>query len=394
VNILVPHGFEANYTVGFAKGLAANGLTLQVVTDDDTAGPLRAAHIAQVNLRGAQNPDRSRGQKLRALAGYYFRLLRHLGRHRGSTVHFTGIFRDGFVWFEGVFLHLGMKLLARRYIYTAHNLLPHNRANSRLFFWIYRFIYAVPDTIVVHTPALKTQLMQRFQVPERKIQVISIGLNDEVPSTTLDRAQARALLGASPDENWILFFGKIDEYKGVDRLVDAFSALDVPRARLLIAGAFRSPEYERSLRRQIAASPRAGAIRLDARNIPNAEVEISFKACEVLCLPYRNVYQSGLLFLAGRFGIPLVTTNVGSLAESVTPECGLVTETNDAPGIRRALERFFQSPERFDRARIAAAAAELSWDRVCRKILFLYESPVTAGAGRKDPAAADAPSQA
>jgi D-inositol-3-phosphate glycosyltransferase len=373
MNIVVTHGFEANYTLGFAKGLAANGVPLCVLSSDDTESRLSASGIQNVNIRGAQSEKRSGVIKILSLLGYYWRLVRFLYRHRLGTFHFTGTFRDKFIVFEGLILHPCIGAFSRRYIYTAHNVLPHNRENSFFFTLIYKIIYSVPDSIVVHTEQGRRLLVERFGVRADKVHVISIGLNEEIPFTSLSSSDARSALGYFGNEKLILFFGRIDEYKGLHLLIEAFETLDLSDSRLLIAGAVRSADYGRRIEGQIARSARRRDIKADLREIPNNEAEALFKAADVLCLPYLNIYQSGLVFLAARFGIPAVTTNVGSLAEFITPCSGLIAATKDAAGIKAALEEFFADPNRFDRERIRQAGAKYRWDGICRDLVPLYE---------------------
>ena len=45
--------------------------------------------------------------------------------------------------------------------------------------------------------------------------------------------------------------------------------------------------------------------------IPDDETEIYFKAADVLVLPYRDIYQSGVLFLGHSFGLPVLAADVG-----------------------------------------------------------------------------------
>jgi hypothetical protein len=141
MNILVPHGFEANYTVGFAKGLAANGVPLCVLASNDTAGCLSAAGIPNANLQGRKSEAPGALEKAANLSMYYWRLLSFLARHRGGTIHFTGVFKNNLILFEGILINACFKILSGRYVYTAHNVLPHNREQSRFFRWIYRFAY-------------------------------------------------------------------------------------------------------------------------------------------------------------------------------------------------------------------------------------------------------------
>lgn len=372
MNIIIVGGYDTNFSVGFVKGLKMNGLEMCVVSGDETAGPLSAAGIRNLNLRGSSDRKRSVLQKLFNLTSYYIQTLMLLMRHRGATVHFAAIFRNEFILWEGLILNLCFRVFAGHYIYTVHNVLPHGRAQSRFFRWVYTRIYRIPDTLLVHTGLARQQLIDEFGVPQERIQLTSIGLNEEMPMTDLSRDQARKHLGFSDDEQLLLFFGKIEEYKGLDLLLDAFDLLPFPKARLIIAGEYRSSEYRTRIKGQLARVSRLKDVQLHERYIPNSEAEVFFKAADVLCLPYRHIYQSGLAFLAPRFGIPMITTDVGALRDYVGDDLGIVTSGNDAVGIARALEQFLSDRDRFSRERILARAARYRWDLVCQKLVPLY----------------------
>ena len=372
MNILITGGFEANFSVGFARGLAANGVELCVISCDETAARLTAAGIPNLNLRGSLEPHRPPWIKVGNLVRYYVRLLWFLFRHRGATVHFAGIFRREWIVWEGLVLNRCFRLLAGRYLYTVHNVLPHSREHSRGMRWIYRRIYQVPHRLLVHTGRARQQLIEEFGVPAGRIQLTSLGLNEEMPLTSLSCAEARQRLGLAPAEQVILFFGKIDEYKGLDLLLAAFDGLSLPATRLVIAGTFRNPAYRTRILSLLEPMSRRPAVLLFERFIPNAEAEVFFKAGDVLCLPYRNIYQSGLVFLGPRFGIPMITTDVGALREFVGQDLGLVTRTNDAAGLAEALTAFFSAPGRFPRDAILERALKLRWPNGCRELAPLY----------------------
>lgn len=138
--LVIPNGFEANYTLGFIRGIQANGITPLVVSYDDIAPQLSAWGISHHNLHENQDHRRSLSQKLRGLAVYYKNLIGTAWRNRGLAFHYTGIFRDQKVLWEGVLLALIFRSLSGRYYYTVHNVLPHHRENSRLFRSIYRIV--------------------------------------------------------------------------------------------------------------------------------------------------------------------------------------------------------------------------------------------------------------
>jgi glycosyltransferase involved in cell wall biosynthesis len=238
---------------------------------------------------------------------------------------------------------------------------------------VYRQIYRLPDRIIVHTPAARQQLVQGFGVPPDRIRTASIGLNEEAAVTGITRAEARERLGLG-SERVVLFFGKAEPYKGLDLLVRAHARPESPESTLLISCWFPGADYRRSVLDAIARSPRRDRIRLHEGFAANAEIEIFFKAADVLVLPYRHIYQSGVVFLCWRFGLPIVATDVGSLRETIEPDAGVIAPAATAEAIAGALQRFFDRRAGFRRERIAARAQRYRWEVICRDLVPLYRS--------------------
>jgi len=372
-NLLIPHGFEANYVIGFARGLAANGVQFTVMSSDEIAVRLAAAGISQSNLRGSQEQTRNAWRKAANLIRYYALLLWIVFRHRGGTTHFNGLLASRLIFFDGLVLPVWFRLWASRYIHTAHNALPHGRENSVLFRWVYRWVYRFPHTIIAHTDKVARQLETEFGVDPSRITVISIGLNDEIPETALSAAECRQKLGLPLQGLVALFFGKVEPYKGVDLLAEAWSLVRTSEARLVVAGWCPDAGYATTIREAMARSPRAATMEWREGFVPNDEVAVWLKACNVVVMPYRNIYQSGVVFLCLRFGVPIVATDVGSLAEFIDADSGIIAKSNDPAGIAAALDRFFAKVSRFRRDEIARRATKYSWDRQCAAIKHLYQ---------------------
>ncbi|MCX6953249.1 MAG: glycosyltransferase [Verrucomicrobia bacterium] len=371
-NLLVPHDFEVNYAIGFARGLVANGVDLAVLSFDDMVPMLHAAGIAHHNIRGSLDPDRKVWQKAVNLARYYLRLLWTVFRYRGSTIHFTGLLTSRIILWDGLLLPFWFWLWAGTYVHTAHNVLPHSRENSRLFRWMYAWIYRFPDAIIAHTDRVAEQLVVEFGVDPAKITTISIGLNEEMPATTLSVSAARKQLGLPPDGPIALFFGKVEPYKGVDLLAEAWGLVRTPDARVVVAGWCPDEGYAKTIRAAIARSPQSATMEWREGFVPNEDVAAWLQACDAVVMPYRNIYQSGVVFLCLRFGMPIVATRVGSLHDYIDADSGVLTETNDPAGIAQALDRFFSTRDRFRRDEIARRAGKYSWDRQCLTIKHLY----------------------
>jgi len=371
-NLLIPHGFEPNYVVGFARGLAANGIDITVASSDEIGGRLRAAGISERNLRGSQETNRSAGKKAANLVRYYLLLLWTVVRHRGGAIHFNGLLSSRIIFIDGVLLPVWLRLWAGRYIHTAHNAVPHGREGSRLFRMMYRWIYRFPHVIITHTEKVAQQLQTEFGVAKDRIATISIGLNEEVPETALSAHDARRKLGLPIDAPVAVFFGKVEPYKGVDLLAEAWGHIQTPNARLVIAGWCPDAEYANSVRTAMARSPKAASMEWREGFVPNEAVAHWLTAADGVVMPYRNIYQSGVVFLCLRFGVPIVATNVGSLAEFIDERSGVIAETNDAKGIAAALDQFFACRDGFRRADIAQRGAKYRWDHQCEAIKHLY----------------------
>ena len=115
-----------------------------------------------------------------------------------------------------------------------------------------------------------------------------------------------------------------------------------------------------------------------ARFIGDNEIEQYFKAADVLVLPYTQIFQSGVLFMAYSFGLPVVATDVGSFGRDIIEgKTGYVCHPNDSGDLARVIEKYFSS-ELFQtledqRGRIKdLIQAAHSWDIAARKTGDVY----------------------
>ncbi len=180
----------------------------------------------------------------------------------------------------------------------------------------------------------------------------------------VDKQIAIQKLGLDKDKRYLLFFGFIREYKGLDLLLDAMKDLD-SNIHLIVAGEFYGNEEQ--YRKQMQESQLENRCHFFDQYIPDEQVKYYFSASEALVLPYKSATQSGVTQIGYHFEIPMIITNVGGLSEYIDHgRQGLVTETN-ASAIQSGIQKFLSSdPSTFIEA-VQARKEEFTWTRFTSK---------------------------
>ena len=346
---LLTGGGDRPYAYGLATELMARGIGMDLIGSDDLDSPVFHGKpgVNYLNLRGDQRPEASLTKKITRVLLFYLRLIRYATTAKPEIFHI--LWNNKFQFFDRTLLMLYYKLLGKKIVLTVHNVNANVRdsRDSALNRRTLRFQYQHADHIFVHTQEMKAELSKEYRVSESRVTVIPFGINNSVPNTSLSPDQAKEKLGLRKDEKAILFFGNIAPYKGLEYLVSAYQAIAARRSdfKLIIAGRPKGFEkYWADLHETIRADVQRGKILLRKEYIPDEETEVFFKAADVLALPYRYIYQSGVLFLGYSFGLPVLAADAGSLKEEVVEgETGFVFKPEDPVDLARAIETYFSS---------------------------------------------------
>jgi glycosyltransferase involved in cell wall biosynthesis len=293
-------------------------------------------------------------------------------------------------FFDRTLLMLYYRMLGRKVVLTAHNVNAAKRdgRDSALNRLTLRVQYVLANHLFVHTQKMRDELLSEFRVPSLKVSVIPFGINNSIPTTSLTRAEAKHRLGLQQDEVAALFFGQIAPYKGLEYLVSALPEILTQDSsfRLIIAGKVKKgcEQYWETVRQTLGVKGLASRITMRIEHVPDAEVEVYFKAADVLVIPYTQIFQSGVPFLAYSFGVPVIATDVGSLREDIVEgKTGFISLPRNPDDIARAVRRFrssdlFQNPESARAAIRTFANDRYSWSRVAEATEAVYREVLAA----------------
>jgi D-inositol-3-phosphate glycosyltransferase len=346
---LLTGGADRPYAFGLATALMSKGTALDLVANDELDGPEfhGKPDVNFLNLRGSQRQDVSFPRKVFRVSAYYAKLIRYAATARPKIFHI--LWNNKFETLDRTLLMLYYRFLGKKIVLTVHNVNAGRRdsKDTRLNRLTLGIQYQLADHIFVHTEKMRLELIEEFGVQPALVTVIPFGINNAVPNTRFSPRDARRKLGIRDGEKTILFFGNITPYKGLEYLVAAFNRILVRRDnyRLIIAGRPKDCEkYWTAIRDDIRGEIQSDRILLRADFIPDDETEVYFKAADVAVLPYRHIYQSGVLFLAYSFGLPVIAADVGSLKDEIVEgTTGFLFTPEDPVDLAKAIERYFAS---------------------------------------------------
>ncbi|MDY0342820.1 MAG: glycosyltransferase family 4 protein [Lentimicrobium sp.] len=313
---------------------------------------------------------------------YYLQVFYLLSR-KPRIIHFQWLERHKII--DRIVIPLIAKVRGHKTVLTVHNVNAGKRDNRNTWFntLTLRLLYKLCNQLIVHTEKSKEELQADFKLPGSKISVIKHGMNIRVNQAGLTREEARNILEINQEERVVLFFGNIDHYKGLDVLIESLNLLPLDFAdnfRLIIAGKIKSSEYKKLIDEIINRSRLKHRITSKMSFIHDKDVEAYFVASDCAALPYREIYQSGIIFMAYAFGLPVLVSDVGNFRQDVPDgKSGFIVSENSPQAWSLMIQRYFSSelcinlPESRDKIK-TWAKSNYSWDEIGKETRKVYES--------------------
>ncbi len=197
-----------------------------------------------------------------------------------------------------------------------------------------------------------TDIDERLQ---QKLVVIPHGNFHSLFSDRISKTEAREQLQLSKKNKYLLFFGQIKTVKGLDILLKALKQTD-ENVNLIIAGKPWKDDfdvYEKLIKELQIDSRTVKKIRF----IEDGERNLLFQAADILVLPYKKIFQSGVLLMAMSAGIPVIASDLEAMQEMIVDnETGFLFKTEDACSLAQKINLALQEEALLKRVSVNAWA--------------------------------------
>lgn len=283
-----------------------------------------------------------------------FQFLAAIDEERPEILHFNG----ASLWYA-----LLLPILTRRYpvVVTIHDVNPHPGSRAWDQDLARRLFLRYANAVIVHGEWAKRQLgatQPCYVIPHGDYAFFAeSGAEDAVA-----------------EEDAVLFFGRIEAYKGLQYLLAAMPLVwaESPSTRLIVAGNGSLEPYGELLQDD--------RIEVVNRFIDDAEIPALFGRPRLVVLPYTEGTQTGVIPIAYAFRKPVVVTDVGSIPEVVEEgRTGLIVPPRDPGALAGAILKMLQNESLrtvMGTAAYEKMTRELSWGPISDRTIAAYREVV------------------
>ena len=248
------------------------------------------------------------------------------------------------------------------------NLIPHEKrigdyALSKYFTNSVDAFIAMSDSVLTDINNINNTKIKRFS-PHPVY---------DIYGKLIDKKEALNKLNLTTSNKYILFFGLIRDYKGLDLLLDAMNNEEIKKLniKLIVAGEFYSNK-EKYLNK-IKENNIEDDVILVSKFIPDNEVNLYFSAADIIVQPYKSATQSGVTQIAYHFNKAMLVTNVGGLPEIVPHnKCGYVVNQKPSEISNSLLDFYINDKENFFTPFIKKEKEKYEWNKLTETIFSIF----------------------
>ncbi|GDX51728.1 hypothetical protein LBMAG27_07750 [Bacteroidota bacterium] len=363
------------YDFGLCKSLNDSGVELTFYTCDETDLDVKFNFNFQTN------------KCFKSIYGKDFILIRGLRYFRGAMKMIADSKRKKsnlahlhfyhFSWREYFLLWL-FRRNKFKVVATVHDVEDFRKFGNKINTSKYNKFEKRIDRIIVHSDYAKESLGKYFkQFPANHIHKVPHGDSDFLYSANCSIVEAREKLNLPSNKQLILFFGQIKKVKGLDVLLKAFALIrkQNQNVQLVIAGPTYKVEEEDFLNIIRDNKMEADCI-LRLEYIANELIPFYFKSADIVALPYRKIYSSGVLIRSLDYGAAIVASDLDVFKDIINDgENGILFQTENAENLSSKMLKLLADKSLQDKLRGAAkktADERFSWKLIGEKVKAIY----------------------
>ncbi len=196
---------------------------------------------------------------------------------------------------------------------------------------------------------------------------------DDNLGESMSKSDAAKYLDFESDVNYVLFFGLVRKYKGLDLLLKSFAHPGIKKLNLhlLVVGEFYDdPDKYQEI---IEENSLSGQVTIVNEFVPVSDIRYYFSLADLVAQTYHTATQSGITQIAYNFNCPMLVTDVGGLSEYVPHgKVGYVVQ-KDTEEIAKAIIDFFENNRQQEfSVNVKEEKKKYEWDVFVNKVLELY----------------------
>lgn len=241
------------------------------------------------------------------------------------------------------------KTFRMKVVITAHDVESFVKGSSQK---LAKIIYSSANSVIVHNNVSKNELEKKLSINSKKINIIPHGNYISVANSSLGKEVSIEKLGLIEDGcKVLLFFGQIKEVKGLDILISALPMIleKHKNVRVLIAGRPWKDDFTFYLRK-IQELDLEKNFTLHIQYIDNENVDYYFNVADLVILPYRKIYQSGVLLNAMSYKKPVIASDLPGMKEIINHnETGFLFKSGDEFDLAKCIITALDNEEKLSR---------------------------------------------
>jgi glycosyltransferase involved in cell wall biosynthesis len=369
--LIISGNFSQAYVVGLLNALIRAGNSIIAIGKDYNNFICDPDMIQFVDIRKYYSTNRTTFRKILDLPVYYFWLIHVIFKANPPIV--LNLF-SGRPFLSGIILHGILKLSGIKIFLVVHNILPHNKTsfiNKILHYVIYRI---TTNKLIVHAPHLKQRLIKEFGLSPTNVVYAPMGIYNVISNSDITRETARNDLKIAQDRFVILSFGVQLPYKGTHLLLESLSAFVAKENYLILIRGKAKSNYNVLLQNIVTKKQLQTMVNSSFDFVPENEVQLYFKAADVIALPYLEDSQSAVMFTAYSFGRPVLASNIGSFADFIeSGKTGEIFKVGNLNSLTQTIIKMRNNKSFYNENYIKKTTTDLySWEKCIEALSTLY----------------------